>query len=329
MRSYGAGSMVERTAKVALPLAARFMVAGSTWMISSNSEEILTAAQETFQPAGDGSSMTDLWVSIYVDFEVPDQPRWPQPRFRALDHLYFAMYGPGDSMLVDQQRRRAVGLFSSSTARDLSYWKRVILPVLLGIASASIGVTPLHCACLVKNGHGLLIGGESEAGKSTLALSLSLNGFAYLSDDWTYFSQSGNEVCAWGLPTPVKLLPDAVKYFPQLAALEPAISQNGELAFEVDPVETFGVSRSLSCEPRWLVFVERTQEPCAVFKPIGSAEAASRLAADLEMLPSRISYQREHQLATIKALVNRDCWVLRHGMSPSSVACELAEFCAR
>jgi hypothetical protein len=205
----------------------------------------------------------------------------------------------------------------------------VILPVLLGIASASIGVTPLHCACLVKNGHGLLIGGESEAGKSTLALSLSLNGFAYLSDDWTYFSRSGNQVCAWGLPTPVKLLPDAFKYFPRLAALEPAISQNGELAFEVDPVGTFGVSRSLYCEPRWLVFVERTQEPCAVFKPIGSAEAASRLAADLEMLPSCISYQREHQLATIKALVNRDCWVLRHGMTPSSVARELEEFCAR
>jgi hypothetical protein len=329
MKTGGSVSMIERTAEVALPLTARFMVAGSTWMISSNSEEILAAAQEAFQPAGDGASTTDLWVSIYVDFDVPDQARWSQPRFRALDHLYYAMYGPGDSMLVDQQRRRAVGLFSPSTARDLSYWKRVILPVLLGIASASIGVTPLHCACLMKNGHGLLIGGESEAGKSTLALSLSLNGFAYLSDDWTYFSQSGNEVCAWGLPTPVKLLPDAVKYFPQLAALEPAISQNGELAFEVDPVETFGVSRSLSCEPRWLVFVERTQEPCAVFKPIGSAEAASRLAADLEMLPSRISYQREHQLATIKALVNRDCWVLRHGMTPSSVARELAEFCAR
>jgi hypothetical protein len=329
MKRGGSGSMIEGPAEVALLLEARFMVAGSTWMISSNSEEVLKAAQETLQPARDDARATDLWVSVYVDFEVPDRPRWSQPRFRALDHLYYAMYGPCDSMLVDQQRRRVVGLFSSGTARDVSYWKRVILPVLLGIASASIGVTPLHCACLVKNGHGLLIGGESEAGKSTLALSLSLNGFAYLSDDWTYFSQSGNQVCAWGLPTPVKLLPDAFKYFPRLAALEPAISQNGELAFEVDPVETFGVSRSLSCEPRWLVFVERTQEPCAVFRQIGSSEAASRFAAELEILPSCISTQRERQMDTINALVQRDCWVLQHGMVPSLIAQKLAEFCAR
>jgi hypothetical protein len=154
-----------------------------------------------------------------------------------------------------------------------------------------------------------------------------LNGFAYLSDDWTYFSRSGTQVRAWGLPTPVKLLPDGSKYFPRLADYEPAISQNGELAFEVDPVETFGVRRSLSCEPRWLVFLERTQEAGAVFNPIASSEAASRLAADLEILPSSISGQREYQLATIKALVNRECWVLRHGMTPSSVARELGNFC--
>jgi hypothetical protein len=55
MKSYGAGIMIERPAEVALPLEARFMVAGSTWMISSNSDEVLRAAQETFQPARDGA----------------------------------------------------------------------------------------------------------------------------------------------------------------------------------------------------------------------------------------------------------------------------------
>ena len=328
MKCYGSVNMIEHPTEVALPLKARFMVAGSIWLVSSNSEEVLKAAQETFRPAGNEVCPTDLWVSIYIDFDVPDRPRWSQPRFRALDHLYYAMYGPCDSMLIDQRRRRVIGLFSSGTARDVSYWKRVILPVLLGIACASIGITPLHCACLVKDGHGLLLGGESEAGKSTLALSLSLDGFAYLSDDWTYVSSSGSQVFAWGLPTPVKLLPDGSKYFPQLAAHEPSISQNGELAFEVDPVETFGVRRSLSCQPRWLVFLERTREPCAVFKPIGSSEAASRLAADVEILPRCISDQRESQMDTINALVQRECWVLRHGLMPSLIAQKLAEFCA-
>lgn len=303
------------------------MVADSKWLISTNSREILNAARQTFQPAGDAWTTADLTVNLHVDFELCDSPRWLHPRFRALDHLYFATYGPCDSLLIDQRGRRAVGSFSAAMARDLPYWKRVILPFLLGTASASLGITPLHCACVVKNGHGLLLSGESGAGKSTLALALSLNGFAFLSDDYTYVSRSLSNLRGWGLPIPIKLLPDAAKFFPRLAGIEPAVSQNGELAFEVDPVDTFDVNRSLSCEPRWLVFLERTEDRHAVFRPISSSEAAVRLASDLEMLPPCISGQRERQLATINTVVDRQCWVLRHGIAPLSVARELAEFC--
>jgi hypothetical protein len=317
----------ESPATVECPLGARFTVAGSIWAVSTNAEHILAAMRETFQPAYDGTAKADLSATLYVDFELPDRPRWPRPHFRALDHLYYATYGPSDSLLVDQLRRRVVGSFSPGTTRDLAYWKRIILPVLTGIASACVGVTPLHCACLVKNGLGLLLSGESGAGKSTLALSLSLNGFTYLSDDCTYFSRSESGVLGWGLPTPVKLLPDAVKHFPQLLSIEPGLSLNGELSFEVDPVETFGVSRSLSCEPRWIVFMERAEEPRAVFERVSSSEAASRFASDLELLPPCISSQREHQLATVDALVKQECWLLRHGMTPSAIAEQLAEFC--
>jgi hypothetical protein len=320
-------TVTESSVTVKCPLEARFAVAGSIWAVSTNAEHILAAMRETFLPASDQISKADLSATFYVDFELPGGPRWPQPHFRALDHLYYATYGPGDSLLVDQLHRRIVGLFSPAMASDLAYWKRIILPVLTGIASACVGITPLHCACVVRNGLGLLLSGESGAGKSTLALALSLNGFAYLSDDCTYISRSGPGLRGWGLPTPVKLLPDAVRHFSQLLNLEPGISLNGELSFEVDPVETFGVSRRLSCAPHWLVFVERTRKPGAVFERISAGEAASRFASDLELLPPCISSQREYQLATIEALVKRECWLLRHGMTPSSIAQELAEFC--
>jgi hypothetical protein len=318
---------LDLASKAVLPLAARFLVAGSVWAVSTNAQEILAAIQQAFQPANDVSSAADLSIGFYVDFDRCDGERWVRPYFRALDHLYYGTYGPCDSMLVDQLNRRVIGSFSLATARDLAYWKRVILPVLLGIASACVGITPLHCGCLVKDGWGLLVCGESGAGKSTLALSLSLNGFAYLSDDCTYFTRSASEVRGWGLPVPLKLLPDAAKYFPRLLDLEPRPSLNDELAYEVDPVEVFGVNRALSCLPRWLVFVERTEEPRATFKPVSPSEMASRFAAGLEALPPCISGQREYQLATIKAIVNRECWILRHGLTPSAAAKELAEFC--
>jgi hypothetical protein len=318
---------LDLASEAVLPFEARFRVAGSVWAVSTNAQEILVAIQQTFQPLTDESSAPDLSIGFYVDFERRDGERWSRPYFRALDHLYYGTYGPGDSILVDQRNRRVIGTFSPATARDIAYWKRVILPVLLGIASACVGITPLHCGCLVKDGRGLLVCGESGAGKSTLALSLSLNGFAYLSDDCTYFTRSASEVRGWGLPVPLKLLPDAARYFPGLRNLEPSVSLNDELAYEVDPVEVFGVDRALSCEPCWLVFVERTEEPCAAFSRISPSEIASRFAAGLETLPPCIAHQREYQLETINAIVNHECWVFRHGLTPSSAAKELVEFC--
>ncbi|MFZ0816443.1 MAG: hypothetical protein WAM78_13045 [Candidatus Sulfotelmatobacter sp.] len=281
--------------------------------------------RETFDLVVGGQSRADLDLRFHVDFAVENAPLWTKPHFRALDHLYYATYGPCDSMLVDQSGRRVIGSFSPAVAGDLSYWKHTILPILLGIASASVGVTPLHCACVVKDGSGLLLAGKSGAGKSTSALSLSLSGFSYLSDDCTYLSRISNGIRAWGLPTPVKLLPDSVNYFPELALIKAALSLNGELALTVDPTEIFNVRRCLSCDPRWLVFLERTADSPPVIKPVRSSEAASRLAADLETIPASIADQYEYQLETIRLLVDRECWVVQHALKPKVLASLLAE----
>jgi hypothetical protein len=309
-----------------LPLGARFFVAGSIWDLRSNSENILQAMRETFDQVGSGQQ-ADLHLRFHVDFTVNNAPCWSKPHFRALDYLYYATYGPCDSMLVDQMGRRVIGSFSPAVARDLRYWKQTVLPVLMGIASASIGVTPVHCACVVKGGSGLLLGGESGAGKSTLALSLSRNGFSYLSDDCTYLSRTGTGMRAWGLPTPVKLLPDAVSYFPELVSFDPVLSLNGEWALNVDPTEISNVERCLSCAPRWLVFLERKVDSLPVIKPLSSCEAASRLVADLETMPPIIFDQYEYQLDTINRLVDRECWVVQHGLKPELLARLLAEIC--
>ena len=327
MTSQNSVAEVERDDKSLLPFEARFVVAGSMWQIAANAPEILAAARETFQPADGAAGKIGLKVSCFVDSELRGEKPWPRPRFRGLDHFVYAAYGAGGAMLIDLHQRRVISRFSPAMARDSSYWKCVLLPILLGVTSASLGITPLHCACLVRGGHGLILAGEAGAGKSTLAVTLALNDFAFLSDEWTYFSLSGSRAQAWGLPTPVKLLPDAVKYFPQLTETQIATSLNGELAYEVDPVEVFSVDRSLSCEPKWLVFVERTDGTDTFFKPISSDDAFRRFAEELEELPADLSNVRNQQLQTIRALVNRECWLLQHRLPPSTVAEKLSEFC--
>lgn len=316
-----------RNIELPLSFEARFLVAGTVWLIASNAGEILEAAGESLQPANDATAPVALTFTLFVDSGMFAKPPWPPPHFRGLDQFVYAEYGSGASILMDLQRRRVIGVMCQAMAQDLHYWRTVLIPVLLGSACASLGILPLHCACVVRSGQGLVLAGGSGTGKSTLAVLLCLNDFAYLADGWTYFSRSGSQVSAWGLPAPVKLLPDALQYFPQLASAKLDRALNGEVAYEVDPVATFGVNRALYCEPRWLVFLERTVGPDAALRRISSDEAFSRLAPELESLPECISHMRDLQLHSISRLVDRECWVLGHGSPPALAAKQLLELC--
>ena len=125
----------------------------------------------------------------------------------------------------------------------------------------------------------------------------------------------------------LKLLPDARAHFAELAALEPAVSVNSELAYEVDPTEVFGVRRSEHAEPRWVIFLERQSNPEFSLIEVPSTEAAIRLGRDFEELPAMLCDARLLSEETVKSLATRRCWVLRYGGNPHDIAQALFRFC--
>src|SRR5262249_35560133 len=252
---------------------------------------------------------------------------WPPPHFRGLDHLVYAAFDFENALLVDLGKRRVIGRFSPAMAADLTYLDRGVFPALFGVVSPSLGITALDCACIARNGNTLLLAGTSGSGKSTLSLALAQNGFNFLSDDWTYLSRQGSELIAWNSMSRLKLLPDARAHFAELAALEPAVSVNGELAYEVDPGEVFGVRRSKRAEPRWVLFLERQSNPQFSLIEVPSTEAAMRLGGDFEELPAMLCDARLLSEETVMSLATRRCWVLRYGGNPQDIAQALSRFC--
>ena len=314
--------------EVQTPLCEWFRVLGRSGAISANCAPILQAARRSFRQIIGPQPTSDLSMRLCVDPNAAGGPPWPPPHFRGLSHLVYAGLDSECSLLLDLRRRRAIGRFSPAMAQDAEHWQRVIFPNAIGLMSEALGLTTLHCACVERNGFGLLLSGGSGAGKSTLALALARNGFAFLSDDWTYFSGAGAQLRAWGLASPVKLLPDATRHFPELGSLKPALSSNGELAYELDPEPVFGVDHALTCEPRWLVFLERRDSAGYTMTRMAPHEAAARLEVDLEDLPVEFSAVRESQSGTILELGGRECWLLCYGEPPSEIAQVLARFCS-
>jgi len=307
-------------------LCEHYIAAGAVCSLSTNSKRVLDAARITFQAAGFQPGQVDFRARFWVDDADLSQPPWPKPYVRGLDYLVFAGFDEGSSMLADLRTRRVIGRFSAGMAVDLAYWQAVISPMLLTIMSASVGIAELHCACVAKDQGGVLLAGPSGAGKSTLAVALSQRGFGFLSDDRSFCSLENGEVQVWGLPTPLKLRPEATLWFDELRQERVSDTRSGGPAFWLEPDDLIGVERVRQCRPTSLIFLERRDTAEFRLSPISSAEALSRLSAELMMELPEAAAKRT---LTLNKVVELPCWLLQYGGEPHLIARQISQHLAK
>lgn len=305
----------------------QYTIAGAICSLSTNSQSLHDVIGENFGQAAKAVSMPDMTMRFWVDGAHQNIEAWPKPYFRGLNHLVFARFDSESEVLVDLGRRRIIGRLSPEIISNHAYFTRVVFPAIFGIISETVRIAPLHCASVAQNGSAVLLAGDSGSGKSTLSLALAQSGLAFLSDDWTYLSRRGTRVLAWSLSNSLKLMPDTLMHFPELARIDPMISLNGELAYEVEAEGVFGIQRCDCAEPRCLIFLERdgTQKPNLI--EMSSVEAAERLEQNLEDLPAKICDARDFLVKTIRILAQVPCWKLRFGgEAPQTAARSVLEF---
>ncbi len=112
----------------------------------------------------------------------------------------------------------------------------------------------LHAACLVTpEGHGVLVVGPSDSGKSTMALHLVQQGWQYLSDDSVLLYKDGDSVSVRPLRRDFCLDPDAEALFPVLGDSNARMLTDAD-KWRVQIESLFPTQRMLSCTPRLLIF---------------------------------------------------------------------------
>jgi hypothetical protein len=302
------------------PLHEYFLVCGAPWAICTNSESILEAARETFLPIGKSQRSVEFGIRLWVDSQDAAGRPWPKPFVRGLDHLVFAGFDSGSSALIDLRTHRIAGRFSRQMGTDCDHWKTVIFPILLSIAGGSVGLAEIHSACVASGGHGLLLAGPSGSGKSTLSVALAQAGFGFLSDDRAVCSLQDGKLFAWGMPTLLKLRPEAKAWLHGLRERTVEL-QNEELVLRFAP-ERLGLHRIRQCEPRLIVFLERRQASSFCMNSISADEAAFRIENEL-MAESPEGLEKQAQ--TINRLSQLACYRLAYGGYPALIAEQLAD----
>jgi len=76
-------------------------------------------------------------------------------------------------------------------------------------------ILPLHGSCFNFNGSGIMVCGESGAGKSSTTASFSLNGAAFLTDDITPVLFADGKPQIWAMSDRIKLWGDSLKQLKQ------------------------------------------------------------------------------------------------------------------
>ncbi len=245
------------------------------------------------------------------------------PIFRGRNEFVHADYGSQGSVWFDLKAREVTGVLSDGLLADEAYLRRAVLAVIAGVLSPSLGVIALHAGCVVRDGKAILLAAPSGVGKSTLALTLAVRGWSLLSDDWTFVSDASNGLSVWGMQSSIKLLPDARLYFPELSALYPAISLNGELSFEIDPWSVFGVDRAIDATPFGIVILERAVEHGAHFFHVSRSseeETMQALLEEIEEQPEAIAKQNRTRRSLMQQLCGLPALKVRFSGKPAVVA---------
>jgi hypothetical protein len=308
-----------------LPLRSNFLIAGVSCTLSTNSPEVFSRLNSWSQCdfLGEPSLQIDIFEHSSAEYDETDVIH-----FRGLSHLVFAVLGSQNQFVLDLLRRRAAGIVSPKIARDQDFWNYKLLPILLGTFGTTMGLVPLHCACLDYDGRGLLIAGPAGAGKSTLAAALAQCGLSFVSDDWSYVSAAGQDLTIHGLGIPAKLLPDTTRFFPTLRQQRLGRALNGELSFEVDVANVFGAQVKPYSRPHWILFLDRDTVPGCRILPCDKEFVRAFFEEFAERLPDELPEARALRSETILRLTETNSWLLKTGDSPQETARAIATFCA-
>ena len=136
----------------------------------------------------------------------------------------------------------------------------------------------LHAGAVARDGQGLLLPAETASGKSSLTLGLLEKGASYLSDDLAALDPVTNR--AYPFPKRIKLIPDALEYFP---GLEERLVDR-DLPFTqwerfVRP-EDVGAGVAEPATVRWIVFPTSAFGGPPVLEPMTKAESVKEMAAN-------------------------------------------------
>jgi hypothetical protein len=238
-----------------LSLRRTFYPLGYPLVLETNSHDVIDAAEEGWGAFERTFSRDPVRVSLGVTESGSDSPL-PAPVIRAREHLMSIVVDPENFMLCDFERGFAFGWVTRSTAADHPFLRYQFLTGGGATLAHLRAFAPLHGALVMRNETGVMLCGDSFAGKSTLAYACARAGWTYVSDDGAFLVRDRDDRYAVGDPQSIRFRTDAPELFPELAEYCPTVRPNGKIAIEILTRE-LRIATAPGCNVDHVVFLDR------------------------------------------------------------------------
>ncbi len=291
---------------VELPLTASYYPAGFPLELSTNSRDVIESANESWGRWSREFERPPLRLRVRVD---PKGALAPPPTFRRQGHL-FCVVSDADNFAVADLRLLSGAIFvSAQTAADHAWFRWFFVEAMGYVLLAQRYAIPVHAACVMGGGSGVLLCGASGAGKSTLSFACARAGWTYVSDDASWLLPDGAESTAIGRPHQARFRSDSPQFFPELERFAERVRPNGKLSLEV-PLEQFPEIRTAAkCLVGNLVLVDRGTPAPARLDKIEPAEVVDFLLQDAASYGEDVDCLRER---TVRKLLRVPAYRLRY-----------------
>jgi hypothetical protein len=282
-----------------LPLRATYYPQGFSIEITTNSHEVLAAAEESWGQFHRVFSEPPIRFRIGVTKGNSEECP-PVPVHRSWLNLLSVVGDAENYAVCDMGRGFSFGWFTQAAVENRAYFRYHFLECVAWMMLDGQYLTTIHGACVKLAGKTILLCGDSGAGKSSLSLACARRGWTFLADDSTNLVRNREDRLVVGNPYSMRFREESIALFPELKRQRITPRATGEMAIEVDTASMPEIATALVSSVDYIVFLNRR-------KPGPSHLAAFPKDAALVWFQQIICYgekaTREAQSASLRQLL--------------------------
>src|SRR5215469_10600236 len=245
-------------ANAPLTLRETFHPLGFPIEIATNSPAVLEAASQSWAMFRQRFNRPPLTLHLGVTSDLDESsPLPPAPCCRIERHLMSNIADDHNFIHCDLNAGFAFGWVTRQTAESASYLRYHIIESAALAMIAALRAAPLHAACVSAHGQGILLCGDSGAGKSSLAFAGVRSGWTFTCDDASYLLLGRNDRMVVGNCHQFRLRDSGPQLFPELEGRSITPRAVGKPSIEIPTAELPDLTTSETAVVQSIVFLNR------------------------------------------------------------------------